>query len=149
MPGLLIIAHEPLASALRQAVEHVYLEQTKRVLTLDVGPCALPEAVELQARQLLDLVRDPQALILVDVYGATPGNVAQRLTDGVNVRLVTGVNVPMLWRALCYLDEPIEKLVARAVAGGTQGVMQLAASRPQTQSLPRQQHDPFNSHDQQ
>ena len=47
-------------------------------------------------------VRNPEALILTDVFGATPCNVAQRLADGVQVKVVAGVNVPMLWRSLCY-----------------------------------------------
>jgi PTS system ascorbate-specific IIA component len=44
------------------------------------------------------------------------------------------VNVPMLWRTLCYLNEPLESLVSRALAGATQGVMQAGASRPQQQA---------------
>ena len=49
--------------------------------------------------------------------------------------VVAGVNVPMLWRTLCYgTNEPLDALVARAVAGATQGVMQVTASRPQNQT---------------
>jgi mannose PTS system EIIA component len=73
-------------------------------------------------------------LILTDVFGATPCNAAQRLADGVHVRVVAGVNVPMLWRTLCYADEPLDALVARAMAGATQGVIQASASRPQQQA---------------
>ena len=74
-------------------------------------------------------------LIFTDVFGATPCNIAQRLADGVRVKVVTGVNVPMLWRTLCYADESLDAVVARAVAGATQGVMQVATSRPQNQTL--------------
>jgi PTS system ascorbate-specific IIA component len=102
---------------------------------LDVPPDASIEDVERQARALLEVVRSPQALIFTDVFGATPCNVAQRLADGVEVKVVAGVNVPMLWRSLCYADEPLDALVARAVAGATQGVMQVASSRPQNQAL--------------
>ena len=51
------------------------------------------------------------------------------------VKVVTGVNVPMLWRTLCYADESLDAVVARAMAGATQGVMQVATSRPQNQTL--------------
>ena len=53
-------------------------------------------------------------------------------------RVVAGVNVPMLWRALCYADEPLEELVTRAVDGGTQGVMQVACRAPRTRLAARQ-----------
>jgi mannose PTS system EIIA component len=54
--------------------------------------------------------------------------------DGVSSRLITGVNLPMLLRAVSYRHEPIEALVSRAVVGGTQGVMQVAVTAPQNQS---------------
>ncbi len=149
MPGLLILAHAPLATALRQVAGHVFPERLDRVLALDVAPDALPEQVEAQAQALLAPLAGEQILLLTDVFGATPSNVAQRLTDGVAVRLVTGVNVPMLWRLLSHLEEPLEALVGRAVAGGGQGVMQIAAQRPQNQALNSRLHDQSLAHHQQ
>ena len=78
--------------------------------------------------------------MLTDVFGATPCNVAQRLVDGVRSRLVTGVNLPMLLRAVSYRAEPLDSVVSRAVVGGTQGVMQVAISAPQNQNR-RHRHD--------
>ena len=120
-----------------------------RVVALDVAADCPPEQVEVLAREALAQVRDPQALILTDVFGATPCNVAQRLADGQDVRLVTGVNVPMIWRALCYRHEPVDQLVSRTVAGGTQAVMQVAAQRPQNQHLNSRTHDQSHAHHQQ
>ncbi len=138
MPGLLIIAHAPLASALKQAARHTFAELAEAVEALDVTSNLCSEEVEAQARIMLDLVlkRDPrqEALVLTDVFGATPCNVIQRLADGQHVKVVTGVNVPMLWRALNYAHEPLDILITRALAGGTQGVMQIASSRPQNQA---------------
>ena len=54
------------------------------------------EELEVQARALLQRVLGPEALVLTDVFGATPCNVAQRLADGAHVRVIAGVNVPML-----------------------------------------------------
>jgi len=65
--------------------------------------------------------------------------VAQKLVDGVASRLITGVNLPMLLRAVSYRHEPLDTLVSRAVVGGTQGVMQVAITAPQNQS--RRNHD--------
>jgi PTS system mannose-specific IIA component len=79
-------------------------------------------------------------LVLADMFGATPCNVAQRLVDGARTRLLTGVNLPMLLRAVTYRHEPLEQLVARALAGGTQGVIQVAGTAPQNQAR-RAPHD--------
>jgi len=83
---------------------------------------------------LLASLGQGETLILTDVFGATPCNVAQRLADGVKVKVVAGVNVPMLWRTLSYANEALDMLVARAISGAAQGVLQASASRPQQQA---------------
>src|ERR1043165_6850538 len=101
MPGLLIIAHAPLASSLKAVATHTFPECASLLQALDVSADMAPEAIEAQARALLEQVRNPEALIFTDVFGATPCNVAQRLAshaEGAQVKVVAGVNVPMLWR---------------------------------------------------
>lgn len=149
MAGLLIIAHAPLATSLRAVAEHTYPDCSIRLQALDVDVTMSPEQIEMRARELLALVRDPEALILTDVFGATPCNIALRLADGVQVKVVTGANVPMLWRSLCYADQPLDALVARAVSGATQGVMQVAPARPQNQAFTSGPHDSLDDNDQQ
>ncbi len=149
MPALLLIAHAPLASSLKAVAGHVYPDCSRRLAALDVAPGANPDDVEAEARALLATLDQPEALILADVFGATPCNVALKMADGAKTRVVTGVNVPMLWRALCYADEPLEALVTRALAGATQGVMQVAAPKRQNQSPHVFKHDQVDPHHQQ
>ena len=133
MAAVLLIAHAPLASALLSVAGHCYEEKGHLFEAIDVEPTMSAETVESLAREALARLNAPEVLVLTDVFGATPCNVAQRLSDGVHVRVVAGVNVPMLWRSLCYLGEPLDALVARAVSGASQGVMQVAQTRPQNQ----------------
>ena len=143
MNAILIIAHAPLAHALRQCALHVFPDCGASVMAIDVQPNLSPEETLGTARIALDqLARQPQVqgvLVLADIFGATPSNVAQKLVDGVASRLITGVNLPMLLRAVSYRHEPLDTLVSRAVVGGTQGVMQVAITAPQNQS--RRNHD--------
>lgn len=124
---LLIIAHEPLAHALRECALHVFPDCAADVQALDVPPDEPPEATLLAARALRATQGSAPLLVLTDLAGATPSNVAQRLVDGVHSRLVAGVNLPMLLRALTYRAEPLDALAARALAGGAQGVVPVAA----------------------
>lgn len=149
MSAVLIMAHAPLASALRDVAAHVFPDCLPILGVLDVLPEWDAEQVEAAVRQSLAARGDAQTLILTDVFGATPCNVAHRVADGVSVRVVAGVNVPMLWRVLCYAQEPLDALVARAVAGGTQGVVQMATQRPQNQSNNTTSHDQEHAHHQQ
>ena len=135
MNGILIIAHAPLASALRQCVLHVFPDNPSGLAALDVQPNMPPEETLAQARIVGAQLGCARLLVLVDVFGATPCNVAQKLVDGVHSKLIAGVNLPMLLRAMSYRHEPLDALVARALIGATQGVMQVAVTAPQNQTL--------------
>lgn len=143
MNGILIIAHAPLANALRQCALHVFPDCGAGVAAIDVQPNLSPEETLASARIAMEqLSQQPQikgVLVLTDIFGATPSNVAQKLVDGAASRLITGVNLPMLLRSVSYRHEPLETLVSRAMVGGTQGVMQVAVTAPQNQA--RRTHD--------
>ena len=139
MNGILIIAHAPLASALRQCVAHVFTDHPEGIAALDVQPNTPPEETLAQARIMLSQLGTSHALVLADVFGATPCNVAQKLVDGVHSKLIAGVNLPMLLRTVSYRHESLDALVARALMGATQGVMQVAITAPQNQN--RRNHD--------
>ena len=117
MAAVLFIAHAPLASALSAVALHAFPEIAPMWSAIDVEAGEAPEAVEVRAREHLEALaaRDAagrrEVLILADVFGATPSNIAQRLTalTSVNARCVTGVNVPMVWRTLNYLQEPLDQ----------------------------------------
>ena len=148
MPGFMIIAHAPLASALKSVAGHTFPECAANIEALDVPPDMPIEEVEALARAMLERVRNPEALVFTDVFGATPCTVAQRLGDGLRVKVIAGVNVPMLWRSLCYSPDSLDAVVARALAGAMQGVMQVAISRPQNQTQKPGGNDPSNRQDQ-
>lgn len=138
--GILIIAHAPLASALRSCVLHVYPESATGLLALDVMPNEPIETTRTAALALLAQLSAPQTLVLTDVFGATPCNVAQKVVDGSRSKLMAGVNLPMLLRTVNYRHEPLDALVARALAGGTQCIMQVAITAPQNQVRKNNDH---------
>ncbi|MDO8279321.1 MAG: PTS fructose transporter subunit IIA [Burkholderiaceae bacterium] len=143
--SILIIAHAPLANALRQCALHVFPDCADSVAALDVQPNVSPDetlaAARIASTQLESAGPVTGILVLADIFGATPCNVAQKLVDGVFSRLITGVNLPMLLRTLSYRHESLEALVARAVVGGTQGVMQVAITAPQNQARRKNDQD--------
>jgi mannose PTS system EIIA component len=149
MAAFLLIAHAPLASSLKEVATHVYPECATRLTAIDVPAGATLEEAEAAARAAVAALGDQEVLMLVDVFGATPCNAALRVSDGVRTRVVAGVNVPMLWRALCYREEPLERLVSRAVDGATQGVLQISSPRRLNQSSSPSGHDHHQHHDQQ
>ncbi len=130
MAGILIVAHMPLASALVKFVEHVYGELPKNILALDVVPHEDSKGTLKRMEDAALLISDEDGvLILVDILGATPANVAARLAAlehfHSKVQIIAGVNLPMLLRAVSHRHEPLDALVEIALQGGQQGVVRL------------------------
>lgn len=134
--GLLIIAHAPLASALRSCVLHVYPEAGPAVAAYDVPASEPPELSLENARRQAQALGTPRLLVLTDVFGATPSNIARRLVDGAPARLVAGVNLPMLLRTVNYREEALDQLVQRALTGGAQCIMQVGGSPESNPATP-------------
>jgi PTS system ascorbate-specific IIA component len=62
-------------------------------------------------------------LVMSDVIGATPCNVAQKLLTSTQVKCVAGTSLPMLFRAITYWDEPLAVMAEKALLGGSLGAM--------------------------
>lgn len=62
-------------------------------------------------------------IIFTDLYGATPGNIACQLLEIPSIRVLTGVNMPMLLKAQSYADLPIDELVEKVIEGGREGII--------------------------
>jgi PTS system ascorbate-specific IIA component len=130
MVAIVVIAHEPLASALVAAARHVYSRDpnaaSRHLTGLDVAPDAQLPAVIAAASDLVARVdRGQGVLVLTDMIGATPANVAARLALPGQVAVAAGVNLPMLLRSLCYGELSLDAVLAKALDGGTKGVQQL------------------------
>lgn len=128
--GLVIVAHEPMASALYACGCHVFAGQSG-VLIHDVGSTDLPEESEATVRKLIDAAdAGGGVLVITDVLGATPSNVATRAAaaaraGGHEVNLVAGANMAMLLRAITYRNAPLREVARQAMAGARQAVLQV------------------------
>lgn len=144
MPSILLVAHAPLATSLLEVARHAFADCSRQVAAVDVPPGASLETAQSQIHVALATLPGLEVLILADAFGATPSNaalnVAATAANGQRWRVVTGVNVPMLWRTLCYGHLPLDELVTRAADGGRQGIMQVA--HPSRQNQPNQPQRP-------
>ena len=127
MVGIMIIAHGGLAESLIASATHMLGSQPERLLGLSVTGSAQTEAALEQARALALSIDDGSGVIvLTDMVGGTPANIATHLVRAGSIEGVAGVNLPMLMRTLTYRCNPLATVVAKAVSGGTECVATLA-----------------------
>jgi mannose PTS system EIIA component len=128
MAGILIIAHAPFATALRECITHIYGGLPARIGAIDVMADCDPVEVRAFARSEIDRLKEENgAIVLTDVFGATPANIAQSLASD-SVCVLAGVNLPMLVRAVCYRTTPLGTLRDKSLQGGSKGIQELDAS---------------------
>jgi PTS system mannose-specific IIA component len=126
MIGILIIAHGTLGESLIHCASHVLNKRPPRLKQLGVTAQDDPLLLLPQARALVkELDMGSGVLILSDMYGGSPSNIAAKVLIPGRVEGVAGVNLPMLIRALTYREKPLATLLSKAVSGGCEGVMRI------------------------
>lgn len=126
MIGVLIVTHGAVGEQMLATASQILGAAPARALSIGVGPDEDPEAVLACARALVAQIDDGSGvLVLTDMFGATPGNIAARLLADGRIEGVTGLSLPMLVRALSGRDGTLEAAVKRALSGGAQGVLHM------------------------
>ena len=130
MAGIIIVAHTPLASALLEFVGHIYGQVPEHIFAVNVPPHEDSKITLNKLQELVDsLHSENEVLVITDIMGATPSNVASRLMNksnpGRDIQVLTGVNLPMLLRAVSHRHEPLSEIVEKSLQGGQQGVMRI------------------------
>ena len=124
MIGVLIIAHDTLPDSLVKAVTHVLGTRPPQLDTLSVAATDDPLDLVPAARALLARLDTGEGVLVVtDIYGASPSNLARKLLVPGRIEAVAGVSLPMLVRALTYRARDIETMVRKAISGGRDGVL--------------------------
>lgn len=130
MVGILIVAHGTFGEALIHCASHVLGKRPLAVAQLGVTVHDNPDALLPHAQALVaGLDKGEGVLVLTDILGATPANLATRLLKPGRVEGLAGVSLPMLIRALTYRNEPLATVVVKASSGGIEGVARLSQGR--------------------
>lgn len=126
MIGILLITHDTLGEALLQCASHVLNKRPEQILQLGVAAGDDPDDLLPLAKKLLKLVDTGEGvLVITDIYGASPANLAAKLLQPGKVEGIAGANLPLLLRAIGYRDKGMETLLKRATAGGRDGVLDM------------------------
>jgi PTS system mannose-specific IIA component len=126
MIGILLITHGTFGESLIQNVCHVLNKRPPLIGQLGVAAQDDPLDILPMAKLLLGEVNEGDGvLILTDILGATPSNLALKLLEPGRIEGVAGVNLPMLLRALTYRKNSLDALLQKAISGGHDGIINM------------------------
>ena len=125
MIGILLLTHGTLGESLIHTAIHVLNKRPPRLRQLGMTAQDDPLLLLPQARALLKELDQDGALILTDMYGGSPSNVAAKLIVPGRVEALAGVSLPMLIRALTYREKSLDVMITKAISGGCEGVMRV------------------------
>jgi PTS system mannose-specific IIA component len=125
--ALLIVTHGNIGKSIHDAAVLVIGSCPLRTAFIPVADNCQPEQSIDEAKSMIaEMDTGDGVLILTDMYGSTPSNIACAL-QRMNVKVVAGLNLPMLMRILNYPTLPLQRLAEKAVSGGKEGILAFQA----------------------
>ena len=126
MIGIFLITHGTFGESLIQNVCHVLNKRPQLIAQIGIAAQDDPQEILPIAKQLLEQVDGGEGvLVMTDILGATPSNIALKLLEPGRIEGIAGVSLPMLLRALTYRKNGMETLMEKATSGGRDGVINM------------------------
>ncbi|MBE0439493.1 MAG: PTS sugar transporter subunit IIA [Gammaproteobacteria bacterium] len=131
--GILIVSHNHIGTELINTARQMLTccPLPAKVISIEIKDN--PDQVRLKFEQrLAELDQGNGILVLTDMFGSTPSNIACTVSDRSDVRVVSGLNLPMLIRVLNYPNLTLDELEEKALSGGQEGIVRCHHSGCQT-----------------
>ena len=126
MVGILLITHGNLGACLIECATHVMGTRPEQIAALAVRPNDDPSMVLESAQKMIASIDTGEGILVIsDIFGATPSNVARRLLEPNKIEGLAGANLPMLIRALTYRTEPLSQVAEKAITGCIAGALKM------------------------
>ena len=126
--GILLVTHEQLGAQLATIAQTICCQETAAIALVEVPANINPQQIGRYADRIRDSMESVDngsgVLVLTDIFGATPDNLARYFAEQHNALVLSGVNLPMLLRVLNYPGQTLSQLAETALTGGKKGIQQ-------------------------
>lgn len=126
--SLLLVTHEGIGAQLVTVADAIVKQGMIPITRISVPSDLEPEELGKYADLIRNTIHEQDhgdgVLVLTDIFGATPDNLARYFSQDRNARVISGINLPMLLRVLNYASQSLEQLCETALRGGVAGIQQ-------------------------
>lgn len=121
--GILLVSHNQIGTELINTARQMLSCSPLPTKVISIGINDNPDQIHRQLQQeLIGLDQGNGILIMTDMFGSTPSNIACTVSEQDNIRVVSGLNLPMLIRVLNYPNLSLNELEQKALTGGQEGI---------------------------
>jgi len=121
--GILLVSHNQIGTELINTARQMLSCSPLPTKVISIGIQDNPDQIRRQLNEeLLGLDQGNGILIMTDMFGSTPSNIACTVSDRDDIRIVSGLNLPMLIRVLNYPSLSLDELEQKAITGGHEGI---------------------------
>lgn len=128
MASILIVTHNKIGEEILKSAEMIVGKTIPSARTISIPgnlqPDQLGRYADLIKADIEALQQGDGVLILTDIMGATPSNLVHYFSDKQPIKIVEGLNLPMLIRIINYVDQPLELLAKIGIVGANKGITQ-------------------------
>ena len=129
--ALLLVSHKGIASNLLDTAESIVNDKPVNMAYVEVPMDAPIDTIRKNIQNKLDQFdQNNEVLILTDIYGGTPSNIASCFASNNNTQLISGLNLAMIIKAINYRSLPLTELVEKIIQGGRQSIAQHTDESP-------------------
>ncbi|MDH5711802.1 MAG: PTS sugar transporter subunit IIA [Gammaproteobacteria bacterium] len=129
--ALFIVTHEGIANNLLRTALSIINDQPENINCFEIPMDAPVETIKHNIQNRIEqLDKNKEILFLTDIYGGTPSNIASSFINDEKIRLISGLNLAMIIKAINYRDLPLNELVEKIIEGGRQSIMQRDNENP-------------------
>lgn len=127
--GILLITHDDIGVSLVESLQQMLGTLPLKIKVLSIRHESEPAIFCCRVERLFLSLNEAGdgVLILTDLFGATPSNIACSLANNYPVRIICGVNLPMLVKIMNYPSSDLDTLATKALAGGCQGILDVSS----------------------
>lgn len=124
MVHIIIIAHAKIGNSFVSCLEDMLARKIENLSVIEVKKEQSGCEVFAKTKAIIDkLIVKHEVLILTDIFGATPSNIAKLFVNNDKVALIHGLNLPMLMRAISYANKDLHECVTKALDGAKNGII--------------------------
>jgi mannose PTS system EIIA component len=128
MIGLVLVAHGSLARSMAEAAAHVTHGTPPQLQAIEVEADMDCDLLETRLRTAIAAVDDGAGVVVLsDIYGATPCNMAAKVLQPGHVEGVAGMNLPMVLKAIGARHQPLETMLQAVIERGTVSVVNMTS----------------------